>query len=469
MKLFPVLLLLLTLVTISSGLAGTPGAIDQSAIELFESEFSSGNDHAAVLNAIANNKLSDLALNRQKLIDHNTFVNLKVETAGITNQRSSGRCWMFAALNVFAPNVIKKLDLDDFEFSQPYLTFWDKMEKANLFLEKILAFRDLPVDDRKVAQTLENPFGDGGWYTYFAALVEKYGLAPYSAMPETKQSVATGAVNKLASKKLRVFAAELRELHAQGKRIDELRQRKEEMLAEIYRLMALCYGEPPKEFEFRYEPKDDSIKAEVKTYTPKSFAEEFVGDKIPEFVPLVNNPNWEYNLPYRGEWNRAMYEADDYTLLNLPVERLKYYAEKMLLDSQLVWFACDVGKEHSSDSALLMPGLYQYNELFSLDFSDTKAIRLQYGDSWATHAMALAGVDTTDSGETSKWLVENSWGTKKGDDGFWYMYDDWFDEYVYVLVVDKRLMEKEDLDNYSKEPRKTKMWDVFMNSLRNLQ
>lgn len=464
-------LLTFVIILLAGSAAASDGQLDSGLLEKLEQAFADRGDQTAYFNAVANNKLADLALNHQLLTDHNEFVNYKLESSGITNQKSSGRCWLYAGLNVYTPNIMTRLGLSDIELSHAYLAFYDKLEKANMFLEQIIAFRAAPMSDRKLRIVLASPFGDGGWYSYFTGLIDKYGVVPAATMPETRQSSATGTINKLASRYLRGCAAELRRLHEAGQKVKALRQRKEEMLAEVYQLLALSYGEPPQKFEYRYEPKEDSLKndVEVKEYTPRTFAKEFLGEEMPEFVALMNDPNRAYDLPYQGEWSRNMYEIDDFTLLNLPIEKLKHYTMKALLDSQLVWFACDVGKEHSKTEGLLASGLYQYDRLLGVNFELTKAERLAYGDGSATHAMAITGVDTTDSGDAAKWLVENSWGKKKGNDGFWYMYPQWFDDYVYVVIVDKRLLEADDLAKMDRTPIKSEMWDVLMQSLKTLE
>lgn len=465
-KSLPSALFLILVLSIPT-LAGD-GPIDSRLLEQLEKEFDGRGDQTALFNAISNNSINSLTLNSELVANHNEFINFKLKSAGITNQKGSGRCWIYAGLNVFTPNIMNRLDLKEMELSQSFLAFYDKLEKANLFLEKIIALRDAPLSDRKLRLVLDSPFGDGGWYSYFTGLIDKYGAVPKSAMAETSQSSSTGTINGLTSRLLRGFASDLRSMHQAGKKVSALRKRKEKMLAEIYQLLALCYGEPPKEFEYRYEPKEDSIKAEVKNYTPRAFAAEFLGETMPDFVAIMNDPNREYGLPYQGEWSRNLWESEDFILLNLPMERLKHYAMKSLLDSQLVWFACDVGKEHNRTKGLLMTDLYQTDKLFGVDFHLTKAEGLAYGDGSATHAMAIMGVDTTDSGEPDKWLVENSWGKKKGKDGFWYMYDGWFDEYVYVVIVDTRLMEPDDLALMDQKPIRSEMWDVLFQSLNNL-
>ena len=460
---------LLTAILIGSPvLADDAGSVSPDLMKQFESRYNASGDHTAIRNAIANNKLSDLALNRDLIVKDNDYMDLKLKTAGITNQRSSGRCWLFAGLNVFAPDVMTKLNLSEFEFSQTYLTFYDKIEKANLFLEQIIAFRDLPIDDRKMQLVIESPFGDGGWWPYMIGLIQKYGVAPASAMPETKQSISTGTINDLAQRKLRADAAELRQMSRDGKNVKQLRARKDEMLADIYKMMVLAYGQPPKEFDFRYESKDSAAVPVSKTYTPKSFYDEMLAPSMTDYVALMDNPNKPYDKPYKGEWSRNIYENEDLTMLNVPASKLKYYAKKLLLDSQVVWFACDVGKEHCGDSALLQTDIYQYDKIFGTDIKLTKAQRLAFLDSGTNHAMAFAGIDTASDGSPVKWLVENSWGADRGDKGFWYMYDGWFDNYVYVVIVDKAHLDPDDLKNFEQKPEISPMWDPLMKSLKRL-
>ncbi len=460
-----VTLITVLIVSAAIAMADPSGRLDDALIGQFQSDFQTKGDHAVTVNAVTNNKINSLALNRKKLIGHNKLFNFRLKSSGITNQRSSGRCWMFAALNVVSPHVMRQLGVSRFELSEPYLAFWDKMEKANLFLESIIEMRDVPLDDRKLTILLRSPFGDGGLWHFAIDLMDKYGVVPLSAMPETKQSTSTGTVNRLANCKLRAFASELREMHQSGKSVGELRKRKEAMLSDIYKILIYCYGQPPDEFVFRYETKDSTISGS-ETYTPTSFYQKYVADYVPDYITLVDNPNLDYNLPYTMEDYRNMYEKPDLVMLNLPIEKLKEYCLKSLLDSQAVYFSCDIGKENFRDSGILATGIYEYNRIFDMDFKMTKAERIAYRESSPNHAMAFLGVDTSDTGQPLKWLVENSWGTDRGDKGYWYMYDEWFSEYVYRVVVDKKYVSDEDLKNFEKKPVTLPMWDPLWETLK---
>ncbi|MFZ5981883.1 MAG: C1 family peptidase [Candidatus Zixiibacteriota bacterium] len=464
--------------------ADQTGAIDQNLIDRYDKAFQDKDGADILINAVANNAVNNLTLNRDLFANRDKFFNLKLKSYGITNQKSSGRCWLFATLNVFNQQVAKKINHKNFELSQPYLTFWDKMEKANMFLEEVIKYIDKPLDSREMEYILRNPFGDGGFWTYAVNLIEKYGAMPITAMPETKQSTSTGTVNNLANMKLKKFAEELRALFTDGQKITDLRKRKEAMLDEIYQLMAYNYGRPPKEFVFRYEDKSDDkdknneddeaesdedstatenpepVKYITKTYTPRSFYDEFIAGELLKYVTLINYPTQPYNQPYRWEWGN-MPEKPHIIGLNLPIEKLKAYTIRMLADSMPVCFACDVGYGNNTDSGIFAADLYQYNRLFDLDFKMTKAERLNYRGGTSNHMMVILGVDTTDDGLPVKWLVENSWGDARGDKGFWYMYDDWFSEYVYEVYLDPKYLSAEDRESSKKQPRDMPLWDYY--------
>ena len=455
----------LVLTALSSGFAADERALTRDMVDRIEASFDSSWYRPAIINAVTNNSIKDLCLNRDLMVRHDNHFNLRLDRSGITNQRGSGRCWLFAGLNVFNPDVMKKLDMSSFELSQPYLTFWDKLEKANFFLEEVIRLRDRPLYDRELSILLDSPFGDGGWWHYATDLIDKYGVVPLSAMPETKQSGATGTVNKLANTKLRAFASELREMRVGGASVELLRERKTEMLGEIYTLLVYAYGEPPTEFMFRYEDKDSTL-TEPRTYTPRAFYQEFLGGSLPEYAVLMDNPGKDYDVMYRIESSRNMADREDLTALNLPIETLKEYCLRSLKDSTVIWFACDVGHDHVGDSGIFARNAYDFEAALGLDFDISKADRIGYADSYPNHAMVIIGADTASDGRSLKWLVENSWGTKRGDDGYWTMYDDWFDEYVYMVVVEKKLLRQEDRAKLDQKPVLLPTWDPFYKAAR---
>ncbi|MBD3403878.1 hypothetical protein GF420_13375 [candidate division GN15 bacterium] len=461
----------LALLCLTAGMASAqPGAVNPELLKQFEERLANTPELRARINAVTNNSIKDLALNRSTLTGHDDLFNVKVEGSGIIDQHSSGRCWMFAGSNVVAPKVMTKLELGDFKISEAYLAFWDKLEKSNRFLETMIRLRDKPVDDRLMQMYLRSPLGDGGWWHYFTSLTEKYGVVPASVMPETKQSSSTGMINKLATTLLRKGAAGIRERHADGQSVEQLRGYKETVLADIYDLLVYTYGAPPKEFTFRWESGADSTKAIVeKSFTPQSFFTEFFGEQMPEYVAIAHNPAEELNRLYNLESSRNIEERPDMQAMNLPIERLKHYTKKSLLDSQIVWFACDVGEDNYNDSGIFAIDVYDYNTAFGKDFKLDKADRIRYQDMSPNHAMVIKGMDTSAAGAPRKWLVENSWGTDRGNKGLWTMYDGWFDEWVLLVIIDKRLLEDAELALLETEPITIEEWEPFFLALRNLE
>jgi len=455
----------------SAPAANRDGALTAEQVKQFQQDLARHGDPSATVNAVTNNDVRKLSLNRELVMKHDGTFNFKLEGTKIIDQKSSGRCWMFAGSNVVTPKVMSKLKLPDFKISEAYLGFWDKLEKSNLFLEKMIEYRDRPVDDRSLLNWLDNPVGDGGWWAYFEGLINKYGLAPASAMPETEQSSNTARVNALLNTLLKKSTAELRRRSQAGQNIAKLRDYKETVLADVYRLLVYNYGQPPADFVFRYENKvDDSTKTWVeKTYTPMSFYHEFYGDSLPDYVALVNNPAKEYGQTYLFKDGRNIWDNDDILVLNEPIQMLKDYTFKMLRDSQMVWFACDVEVDNYRDSGIFAVDIYDYNTTFGIDFHMDKSDRILYEAISPNHAMVITGADTTEAGVPRKWRVENSWGTKSGSDGYWTMYDDWYDQNVLVVMIDKRLLAPDVLERLNKKPVIIEDWEPFFGSLRTLQ
>ena len=447
-----------------------------------------------MINAATNNDIRDLSLNRELIRTHDSRFNFEVKATGIIDQKNSGRCWMFAGANAVTPRVMNKLKLSDFNLSEAYLAFWDKLEKSNLFLETMIQLRDRNIDDRSLQMWLEAPMGDGGWWSYFEKLLKKYGAIPASAMPETKQSSATDRVNGLLNTLLRKTTAEIRRMHRAGETEQNIRQYKENILADVYKLLVYAYGQPPKEFVFRYEEtkKDttaislaidssktmDSAKtkdsSETKIlvdrhFTPQSFFKEYYGDMTTDYVALVHNPAMKDATLYELMGSRNVFEDSDVRFLNLPIAKLKEYSYKMILDSQIVWFACDVGRDNYGDSGMFAVNIYDYSTTLGIDLKTTKADRINYRDMTPNHAMVLLAVDTTEAGVPRKWRVENSWGTSRGSGGYWTMYDSWFDENVLLVIVDKKLMSETDAAMFDQKPVVIEDWQTFFRALTRLQ
>lgn len=451
------LVLVIALPLFASGAsAGKNGELDRGLIAELQKSFDSDGSERALMNAIANNDLKDLALNREIINRHDDIYTFKVDANGITNQKSTGRCWLFAGLNVMRPAVMKKYNISEFEFSENHLFFWDKLEKANMFLETIIETTDRDIDDRELQVILKDPVPDGGWWNYVVALIDKYGAVPKSVSTETKHSSATRRMNGILSGMMRHDAADLREMAAAGTSADELRAAKKDMLTDVYRILALHFGVPPEKFVWRVKNKDDEIIEEE--FTPKSFYKDAVGVDLREYVTVMDHPAWEYGKFYRLNFCRNLSDEEDMGFLNLGAAEMKKLAERAVLDGEPVWFAADIGKENNGEEGILKVGIYDYDALLGFDRQLTKKQMVTYRHATPNHAMVFVGIDRKNDNPV-KWLVENSWGTKKGDKGYWAMYDDWFDKYVFTIIVHRRHVPKKILKLLDTDPERIPAWD----------
>jgi bleomycin hydrolase len=411
----------------------------------------------ALHNALTGNDARKLAVNRAIVQAHNDLFNHKINTKGITDQKGSLRCWMFAAMNVMRPAVIEKYKLDDFEFSLSYMAFWDKLEKANFFLETMIELRDRDPSDREYDYFVKDPINDGGWWCFAVALIEKYGVMPKEAMPETFPSEHTDAMNKVLETKLRADAVQLRRMAAEKKSVQELREAKRVMLADIYRILVLNYGQPPKEFTYRYADKDKKI-SEPKKYTPQSFYTEWVGVDLSQYVHLVNDPTQPFGKHYRMRRVRNIVGSPEVHFVNVPIDALKSVVAKSIIDGQPTVFSCDMGKDVDTETGIMEASFFDFGAIYGIDLTLGKADRLRTRGGTPNHAMIFIGVDIQND-KPVKWLVENSWGNGRGKNGLMTMYDKWFEEHVYDSVVRKAYVPNDVLKVFQEEPAELPPWN----------
>lgn len=412
-----------------------------------------------VRNSILNVGLDEAALDHTSAsLQQHTF-SLELETGDITSQNKSGRCWLFAGLNTMRFRVMKKLDLKTFELSQSHAMFFDKLEKANYFLENILETLDQDTDSRLIMWLLDSPLQDGGQWDMFTALIEKYGVVPKNVMPETFSSSNSARMNAVLTLTLRGFAQELREAFKKGDEEAVLRFRKKDMMDEFYRLLTLFLGVPPTEFDFEYADKDKKFHAE-RNLTAKTFYAKYVGMDLKNYISIINAPTKDkpFNKTFTVQYLGNVEGGNPVKYLNLDMAEFKALAIKQLKDHDPVWFGSDVGKKMKREEGILDENIYAYEQALGTKFKLDKAGRLDYGESLMTHAMVLAGVNLVD-GKPNRWKVENSWGDKNGNKGYFVMSDAWFDQYVYQIVIDKKHLSKEQLEAWKTEAILLKPWD----------
>lgn len=440
--------------------ASRDGGISPEMLEQISATYEDNGYDKAISNALAGTSISVLAVNADNAAMIDTHFSDRVKTKGITDQKSSGRCWLFTGLNVLRAKMIDKYDLPGMEFSQSYLFFYDQLEKANLFLQGVIDTRKLPFEDRQVDWLFSNPLSDGGQFTGVSNLITKYGLVPAEAMPETFQANNTSQMANLLKLKLREFGLELRA--AAKARPAELQEMKVRQLSEIYRMLALCLGEPVKEFEWTRCDRDNNIVSRA-TYTPMGFYQEFIGEDLENnYVMIMNDPTREYGKVYEIDYDRHVYDGHNWLYINLPVERIKEMAISSIKDNVAMYFSCDVGKFYNSKKGTLDIANFDYASLMGVTFGMDKKQRVQTHASGSSHAMTLIAVDIVD-GEPVKWMVENSWGPASGYKGCLIMTDEWFDEYMFRLVVEKKYVPEDVLKMLDQEPVMLPAWDpMFM-------
>lgn len=425
-------------------------------IAKFQQDYQQNKQNKITELAVVNNGVQKASFNGEGIRDLNRTFSIEIPTDNVTDQKQSGRCWLFAALNVLRHKFAKQYHTKNFTFSQSYLFFWDRIERANIFFNHILETADKPVDDRTVHFYLQAPDTDGGQWHMAISLIRKYGLVPTYAQDESFTANNTAAFNQALNMKLREDGLVLRKLAQAGKN-DEIEQKRQEYLSEIYRMAVIAFGQPVQKFDLEFKDDDGNYKLD-QNITPLDFFHNYFEDDLDDYVVLFNAPDHEYDKLYAFPFEDNVEGGSPVRFLNTKIENLKEAAIKQLKDGETIWFGCDVGKQSDRQKGILAANLYETDTIFGIETKLNKKERLQTGASGSTHAMTFVGVDVVD-GKPRQWKVENSWGTKVGDKGYFVMDDKWFDEYLFKVVVKKQYLPEKLVKIAEGEATPVPCWD----------
>lgn len=416
--------------------------------------------YVALENAVTHNGIHASLETRKSAVENTPVFSLDLTKDKVTNQKASGRCWMFAALNTFRHKMISSFQLEDFELSQAHTFFWDKYEKSNWFLEQVIATADQELTSRKVAFLLQTPQQDGGQWDMVVSLFEKYGVVPKSVYPESISSSNSRELNTYLNKLLRQDAQILRDLIHSGADSEAVASKKQALLQEIFNFLAMSLGLPPREFDFSYRDKDNQFHTES-GLTPQSFYKKYVDLQLDDYVSIINAPTTDkpYGKSYTVDMLGNVVGSRPVRYLNVPMDRLKELAIAQMKAGETVWFGSDVGQVSNRKAGILATDVYDFEAGMDIHLTQDKAGRLDYAESLMTHAMVLTGVDLDEAGQPRKWKVENSWGDKVGTDGYFVASDAWMDEYTYQIVVRKEFLTPDELAAYEAEPIVLAPWD----------
>ena len=435
-------------------------SLEQDFTDKLYAAYEANSKYAAIENAISHNGLLASLEKRSAAAGNTPVFSLDLTKDKVSDQKASGRCWMFAALNTFRHKMIANFQLEDFELSQAHTFFWDKYEKSNWFLEQVLATADQELTSRKVKFLLDTPQQDGGQWDMVVSLFEKYGVVPKSVYPESISSSDSRELNQILNKLLRQDAQILRELRAEGAESAELQAKKEELLQEVFNFLAMNLGLPPRQFDFSYRDKDNHFQSES-GLTPLTFYQKYVDLKLDDYVSIINAPTADkpYGRSYTVEMLGNVVGSKPVRYLNVEMDRLKELAIAQMQAGETVWFGSDVGQSSNRKAGVMAEGMHDFTASMDIRLTQDKAGRLDYSESLMTHAMVLTGVDLDENGKAKKWKVENSWGEKVGNKGYFVASDAWMDEYTYQIVVRKEFLTVAELAAYEAEPLVLAPWD----------
>lgn len=392
-------------------------------------------------------------------VDH--FFKYRTSVKGITNQFSSGRCWMFTSMNTLRPSVMKQFSIDAFDFSHNFTYFWDLFEKSNLFLENMIGTASKDINDREVVFFFQSPIGDGGVWNLFYNVAEKYGVVPQSVMPESEHANNTGQMVSVLNERLRAGGYALREMAAKGAKEGQLRAEKMTILKDVYRVLALCLGEPPTSFTWRYKTTDGQVK--TLSSTPMDFYRSLVTpDYNPKnYIMVMNDPTRPYYQVYDIQNYRNTLEGINWVYLNLPNDAIKAAALSAIKNNEPLYVSCDVGKQMDRVNGILDVNNYDYESLFGISMKMDKKARILTRQSGSSHAMLLVACDTDENDKPIKWEFENSWGPASGHNGYLTFTDAWFDAYLFRMVIPKKYLEADAIKALDTKPILLPAWDYM--------
>lgn len=431
--------------------------ISLEQLDSLRTEYEKDDKARVVRNALTRNDIATISRVFDAECANPNIFSIDLKTMPVTNQMQSGRCWIFSSMNFLREKIGAKYNIKEFELSQNFIAFYDKLEKCNWFMECTLNEIDNPINSDKMRYLLQWAVGDGGQWNMVQSLVKKYGLCPKSAMPETYQSSHTRGVGMLMNRLLRKFVVDTRKADK-----SEIPAIKEKTLKEIYSLLASSFGLPPKEFTFEYVDKDEKHHAEYHV-TPLDFYNKYLGADIDDYINCINAPTADkaYHKTYTVEYLGNVVNGNEVLLLNLPLDEFKNATLEQLKSGEPVWFGCDCGPDGDRQSGLWDDGQNDYEHTFDIDLSMSKAEMLDSMQSAMNHAMMFTGVNLDENGKPNRWKIENSWGDQVAHKGYFIGSDTWFDKYMYVVAINKKFLSEEALKALEEQPTVVAPWDPF--------
>ncbi len=463
------------LLVVGTAASASAQNLGEQELQQLKGSFVKDAQTVAVQNVLMSDKnIKNKTLNKSAVNSVDHFFKYRVDVKGITDQQSSGRCWMFTSMNALRPIAMEKYNVGKFDFSHNYSFFWDMLEKANLYLENIIRTADKDINDQEVVWYLSSPVGDGGVWNLFYNIGEKYGVVPKEVMPETEHSNNTSQMRGVINRRLKKAGWDLRQLYAdktasvkkttkksQEELAAAMKEAKMEVLEDVYRVLALCLGEPPVEFTWKYKNTKGEV-VEVKT-TPKEFYKSLVPDDYnPQtYIMIMNDPTREYYKVYDIQNYRNTIEGVNWVYLNLPNEDIKEAALKSIKANEPLYASCDVGKESDTKAGVLDDNLYDYESLLGIDLKMDKKARILTRYSGSAHAMLIVACDTDENDKPVKWEFENSWGAASGHNGYLTFTDKWFDEYMFRIVINKKYLNEKALEAAKQTPVLLPAWDYM--------